>query len=126
MIARNSIALTFATLCMPWVASAQVLGQFVGYLNILVGLLLVAAFLCFGSGLIVYVSRFGLVGRDLGIQQMSWGVTILFVITVMLWGVRFVQNNAKLAMTLIALVVFMYVGRIVFAAMSATSAEEEH
>ena len=126
MKSRLYIFLTLATATVPSLASAQVLGQVVGYLNVLVGCMLVVAFLCFGSGLVVYISRFGLVGRDLGIEQMSFGTSILFVLVIMLWGVRFVQNNAKLAMTLLALIVFAYMGRIIFSAMTATAPEEEH
>ena len=125
MNSRLYALLAFVTTILPSVASAQSLGQLVGYFNILTGILLVVACLCFGSGFTVYIARFGLVGRELGIQQMSWGVTILFVLVILLWGVKFVQGNPKTAMTLVAVVVFLFIGRMVFAALAATKSDEK-
>ena len=87
--------------------------------------MLVAAFLCFGSGFVVYIARLGLVGREWGIQIMSWGVAILFVLVIMLWGVRFIQGNPKLAITLVAFVVFIFIGKFVLDAVAASGEKEE-
>ena len=109
----------------PSPASAQVLGQVVGYLNVVVGLMLVVAFICMGAGFGVYISRIGLVGRELGILMMSWAVSILFVLVIMLWAIKLIQTHPQLAAMIAAIVVFLFVGRIVLAVISASNEEEE-
>ena len=78
------------------------LAQAVGFLNILVGLMLVAAILFFVGGFMGWITRLGLTGRDQGLKFMSWGVSILFVLVVGLALIRFVQFHTQLVLTLLA------------------------
>ena len=50
--------------------------------NVLVGLMLTAAFLSFGTGAVLWAARLGTYPtyRDEGIRYMMWGVVILFVL----------------------------------------------
>ena len=79
------------------------LAQAVGFLNILVGFMLVAAILFFVGGFMGWITRLGLTGRDQGLKFMSWGVSILFVLVVGLALIRFVQFHTQLVLTLLAL-----------------------
>ncbi|MBI5470086.1 hypothetical protein HY968_02075 [Candidatus Kaiserbacteria bacterium] len=79
------------------------LAQAVGLLNVLVGLMLVAAILFFVGGFIGWITRLGLTGREQGLQFMSWGVSILFVLVIGLGLIRFVQFHTQLVLMLLAL-----------------------
>jgi len=125
LLSLAQAVLAVSVMFMPIQAYAVTVSQLVGYLNILVGLMLTAAFLFFGGGFITYIARLGLVGRDLGIQFMAWGVSILFVLIIMLWGVRLIQTHTQVAIMIIALVVFVFMGKIIFSAISASQKEEE-
>lgn len=109
----------------PSVASADILPEFVGLFNIFVGLMLVAAFLSMGAGLIVWGVRLGTYPtyRDEGIQLMRLAVTILFVLIVLLALAQFVQKHTAAASFAVGLVVFALFAWFLIAV--ATSKEEE-
>lgn len=96
----------------------------VGVLNIIAGLMLVAAFLFFFGGLIAYLTRLGLEGRVQGLGYMHWGVTILFVLIIVLGIVRFVQFHPEVVYFLAAIVIVVFVAwAVVKSAQGATSAK---
>lgn len=76
----------------PQLALAQTISQMIGLFNILVGLMLVSAFLAMCGGFIVYLVRMGNNNRDEGLNYMMWGVTILFVLIILLAVVQLVQH----------------------------------
>jgi hypothetical protein len=80
-----------------------------GFFNILVGLMLVAAFLFFFGGLAGYLSRLGLEGRIEGLKYMYRGVVILFVLIVLLGIVNFLQQRPAVVFTIIAIVLILFV-----------------
>lgn len=83
----------------PGPAEAQALSQVAGVFNIIVGLMLVAAFLLFFGGLAMWFSRLGTypTNRDEAIKLMQWGVVVLFVLAVFLALSQFVQKHAAAA-----------------------------
>ena len=55
-------------------------GQLFGLFNIVAGLLLVAARLTLGAGLVSYFGRLALAKRDESLITMQWGVRLMFVL----------------------------------------------
>jgi hypothetical protein len=80
-----------------------------GFFNILVGLMLVAAFLFFFGGLAGYLSRLGLEGRIDGLRYMYRGVVILFVLIVLLGIVNFLQQRPTVVYMIIAIALVVFV-----------------
>ena len=107
--------LPLSVLLLPSVASAQVLSQVSGVFNIMVGLMLVAAFLFFFGGLGMWFTRLGTYPtyRDDAIELMQWGVGILFVLAVLLAVVQFVQTHAALASLIVGILVVIGVALVV-------------
>ncbi len=87
--------------------------QVVGIFNIFVGLMLVAAFLMMGGGIILWIVRFGVWPsyRDDAIKTMQMAVTILFTLVVLLGVAKFVQNHTATAMYVAGLII---VGVVIF------------
>ncbi len=114
---------------MPETATASAgvfsLSAVLGLFNIIVGLMLVAAFLMFFGGLAGYLSRLGLVGREQGLHYMNWGVTILFVLIILVGIVQFLQFHPEILFAIIAFVVIAGIIWIVIKSMQ-ESAEAEH
>ena len=90
-----------------------------GLFNILVGLMLVAAFLIFFGGLIGYLSRLGLEGRQDGLQAMYWGVTILLVLIILLAIVHFLQFHPAVVFGIIGALI------VIFGAWAAVNSAQE-
>ena len=119
------LPILFGVVLLPSIVSADVLPEFVGLFNIFVGLMLVAAFLSMGAGLVMWAVRLGTYPtyRDEAIKLMSLSVTILFVLIVLLVVVQFVQKHTAAASFALGLVVFAAV--VWFLISIATSKSEE-
>ncbi len=120
--------LPFAILLAPSVASAQVLPNVAGLFNIMVGLMLVFAFLFFFGGFGMWFTRLGTYPtyRDEAIRLMQWGVVVLFVLAVLLFIVQFVQKHAAVAAFLVGIVIVAAVALLFIKASQAKGSEEEH
>ena len=81
-----------AIIVTPCVAAAQTVSTFLGLLNICAGVMIVAALLVFMGGFIRYLVLLGTDRRAMGLELMLWGVTILFVLVVMLGIVNILQG----------------------------------
>ena len=68
------------------------LSEFVGIFNIFVGVLLVVALLLFIGGFIQYLVRLGTERRADGLAYMKKGITILFVLVILLAIVQLIQR----------------------------------
>ena len=79
-------------LVLPGVALAQTASLFLGFFNICAGLMVVAAFLVFIGGFLRYLVVLGTDHRKEGLNYMVWGVTILFVLVVLLAIVNMLQG----------------------------------
>lgn len=102
------------------------LALILGLFNIFVGLMLVASFLLMGGGFIAWFVRLGtnLTYRDEAIMYMKWGVTIMFVLVVLLAFVKFVQEHTAGAMFLLGIVVVLAVIWLVLKVATAPKEEE--
>ncbi len=77
-----------ATLAFPFFANAlsmtEIRGTISPFLYGLIGFFGAVAVLIFGSGLVLYLVRIGTDHRVEGIDIMIWGVTILFVVIILI------------------------------------------
>lgn len=109
------------------VAATGTLALVAGYLNIGVGLVLVALIGMFIGGFMLWLTHLGLPHRDEGIKWMERAVSTLFWLVVVLAGVRFAQYYPQIVVLLVALAV---IGLGVWAAVSIArtsgEGEDEH
>ena len=101
---------------------SQVLGMF----NVVVGLMLVSSILLFGMGFGTWMVRLGRKDRDEGIDNMGKGLTVLFVLIVLLTIVQFFQKHTDAALYVIAFVFFIIIAAIVITIIRTPAKEEEH
>jgi hypothetical protein len=106
--------------------TAYSLPSAIGFFNVIVGLMLVAAFLLFFGGLSTYFSRLGLVGREEGLYYMYWGVTVLFVLIILLWIVQSFLAHPALLYTVFAFIVIAIAAWIAYTVATSGGEEEEH
>lgn len=103
-------ALSLAVIFMPFAARALALDQVLGFFNIVVGLFLTASVISFGAGLILYWTRYGTWMREQAFPFMSFGVTILFVLSVLLAIIHFVVRNTSTALYVLSVVALLSLG----------------
>ncbi|OGG53246.1 hypothetical protein A3C20_03335 [Candidatus Kaiserbacteria bacterium RIFCSPHIGHO2_02_FULL_55_25] len=103
------LALAFLPALLPEVVFAQTLSVVTGVFNILVGLMLVAAFLMFFGALIGWFVRRGAWPsyRDEMIHIMEWAVVVMFVLVVLLMLVHFVQVYKAAAAFVFGIIIFL-------------------
>lgn len=120
----RTLSIALAVVAVPSLARAEALAQAVGLFNIFVGLMLVAAFLLLGGGLIMWLIRLGTFPtyRDEAIRYMEWSVAVLFVLIILLVSVQFVQSHTTQALFVLGIII---VGVFVFFAVKVLSAPEE-
>ena len=106
----------FLTSALPAFAHAQTatISQVVGLFNVAVGVMFAIAVTTFFGGLISYVVYFGNFEREKGVGIMEWGVSILFVLVVLLGIVGFLQNHAGVTNVIAGLIVVVAVAWVVF------------
>jgi|GEM_PF-1375595 len=102
------------------------LSQAFGLLNILVGLMLVAALLLFFGGFIAYLTRLGLESRIQGLRIMYYGVSILFVLIIILGIVHYLQFRPDIVFGIIAALVLIFGGYAAVQAFQQSGEEEDH
>lgn len=119
--------LPLSVVLLPSVASAQVISQVSGLFNIMVGLMLVFAFLFFFGGLGMWFVRLGTwpTYRDEAIRLMQWGVVILFVLAALLAIVQFVQKHVAAATFLVGIVIVIGVAWMVVTVSQAKGEDDE-
>lgn len=119
--------LPLSIVLLPSAASAQVLSQVSGLFNIMVGLMLVFAFLFFFGGLGMWAVRLGTwpTYRDEAIRLMQWGVVILFVLAALLAIVQFVQTHVAVATFLAGIVIVIGVAWMVVTVSQAKGEDDE-
>lgn len=106
-------ALAFATMVLPLKTSALAVAQVLGFFNIVVGLFLTVSVISFSAGLILYITRYGTWPREDAFPFMSFGITILFVISVLLALIHFFVNNTETALYVLAAIVFFCLAGII-------------
>ncbi len=101
----------------------------IGLFNIVAGLMLVSSILLMVGGLGVWYVRLGTFPtyRDDAIVIMRWGVSILFVLVVLLGVAQYVQTHMSIAMLAIGVVIVAAIAYFVASTMMAGGGgEEEH
>jgi hypothetical protein len=99
----------------------------VALFNIVVGLMLVAAMLFMGGGLMLWYVRLGTYPtyRDEAIGMMEWACAILFVLVVLLGVAQYVQTHMAIAMMIVGVVIFALIAYFVATTLMASGGEEE-
>ncbi|MDO8482126.1 MAG: hypothetical protein Q7S75_03530 [bacterium] len=122
----NGIRLcALGVMCLPLAASALALNQVLGFFNIVVGLLLTASVISFGAGLILYMTRYGTWPREDAFPFMSFAITILFVISVLLAIIHFVVRHTSTALYVLAVIVFFCLAGIILFLVKSGGKKEE-
>ncbi|MEK7106719.1 MAG: DUF4181 domain-containing protein [Patescibacteria group bacterium] len=109
-------ALAAITVLLPASASAMTLVQFFGFLNIFVGLFLTLALILYGAAVIIYTTRYGCPHRDESLKLIEWGLSILFVLIVLLGIIQYFQRHpANMAYIIGTIVFLLVIGLIIYA-----------
>lgn len=119
--------LALSTAALPAVASAQALSRVAGVFHVVVGLMLVAACLLYGTGMILWFTRLGVWPsyRDEAIEILQWAVAVMFTLIIVLTAVRLIQAHIAAASFLFGVSVVLVVIWFIIK-MSASSGEEEN
>lgn len=119
LIARYANLLILGMMA-PVEASAQTtsVSEVVGLFNIVVGFMFSAAFVTFLGGFVSYLVHFGNQERAVGVKTMEWGVSILFVLVILLGGAQFFQGHQGVTNVIAALVVMIGVAWVLFTVMT--------
>jgi len=106
---------------MPSPALAFSFVQALGLFHIVFGLLLTFTLLIFGTGLVVYLSRFNTwpSHREAAIVILEWGVAMLFMLVVLLAIVNFFQNHGDIALPILAFIIIVIVAIVIIRVMAA-------
>mgnify|MGYP001576665480 FL=1 len=97
-------------------ASGMTLVQFFGFLNIFIGIFLTLALILYGAAVIIYFTRFGNPNRAESLDLVELGLTILFILIVVLGVVQYFQRHpANMAYIIGTIVFLLVVGLIIYA-----------
>lgn len=96
-----------------------------GYLNIGVGLVVLAMFGMYIAGFGIWITHLKVTGRDEGIAWMERAVQTAFWLAVLLGAVRFVQHNTQAAIAILSVVVLIVVAWMAFKVIQASGAEDD-
>ena len=120
-LTRTVLALALLPALLPQVVFGQTLTVVSGIFNILVGLMLVAAFLIYFGALIGWYVRRGSWPsyRDEMIHYMQWAVVIMFVLVVLLILVNFVQVHQAAAAFVFGVILFLAIVWVIMTAVTA-------
>lgn len=101
-------SLSAALWALPLAAMAQVVTQVVNLVNLFSGILIASSIVFFGGGFILYLSRLGRPYRDVGLNIMQWGVTMLFIAVVVVGLLRMYSQHHALFFFAFALIILYY------------------
>lgn len=109
------------------VASDGSLALIAGYLNVGVGLVLLAALGMYITGFGIWITHLKVSGRDEGIEWMESAVRTLFYLIILMGLVRFAQYHTKLVLSILAIAVVLLGGWAVISAIQASGeGDDEH
>lgn len=109
-ITREIGIMATATVLLPWSAGAFTLEQALGYFNIVIGLLLTASVLSYTVGMIIWATRYGTWPREEGFPFMQFGITTLFVLSVLLALIHWLLKNTSTVLYVLAFIVLLLCG----------------
>ena len=129
MLGKISIAsISLSAALLPAVASAQILTRVSSLFNIFVGIMLAIAFVIYGTGFVVWVTRLGVWPsyRTEGVKITEWSVAVLFVLFVLLLVVRYFKDHPVGAAAVFAIVVILlFVWMIIYIMQHSKEKKEE-
>ncbi|MDO8562152.1 MAG: hypothetical protein Q7S05_05045 [bacterium] len=117
--------LALSVFALPLSASALAVAQVLGFFNIVVGLLLVASVISFGAGIVLYATRYGTWPREEAFPFMSLGITILFVVSVLLALIHFFVDHTAATLYVLAVIAFFCLAGIILFLVKAGKKKEE-
>lgn len=98
-----------------------------GYLNVGVGLVLLAALGMYITGFGIWITHLKVSGRDGGIEWMESAVRTLFYLIILMGIVRFAQYHTKAVLSILAIAIILLGGWAVISAVQASGGgEDEH
>ena len=101
------------------------LGGLFGLFNVVAGLMLTAGLLMFFGGFVAYLTRLGLEGRSDGLRYMSWGVTVLFVLIILLAIVHYIQFNPTIVYWIFGFLALCFLTWAILTTMRESAAHKE-
>jgi hypothetical protein len=111
----------------PIVAPDGSLAMIAGYLNVGVGLVVLAALGMYVAGFGTWITHLKVSGRDVGIEWMESAVRTLFYLIIVLGLVRFAQYHTQALLGVIAIAILLFGGWAVIGVIQASGGgEDEH
>lgn len=107
-MAARILSLGAALWAFPAIAMAQVVTQVVNLVNLFAGILVASSIVFFIGGFILYLSRLGRPYRDVGLNIMQWGVTMLFIAVVVVGLLRMYSQHHTLFFFAFALIILYF------------------
>jgi hypothetical protein len=107
------------------IAPDSTLAVVAGYLNVGVGLIVLAALGMYVAGFGTWITHLKVTGRDQGIEWMESAVRTLFYLIIVLGLVRFAQYHTQAFMGVIAVAVVIFGGWAVIGIIKASGGEED-
>ena len=111
-------------LLMPNVTSAFTLSQVLGYFNIVIGLFLTASVLSYAIGVIIWATRYGTWPREEGFPFMQFGITTLFVLSVLLALINWLLKHTSTTLYVISFILVVLCGIFILYAVRGKKKEE--
>ena len=119
--------LAICVLALPVIADALTIVQVLNFFNIFVGVMLTASIIVFMGGFGAYIARLGTWPnhRDQALKFMEWGVTMMFVLVVIVAIVQFFDRNPRIATAIAAFIVLVLVVILIAQVMKPKKKEEK-
>lgn len=105
--------------------SDSTLSLVAGYLNVGVGLVVLAALGMYVAGFGIWITHLKVSGRDEGIEWMESAVRTLFYLIIVLGIVRFAQYHTQALLGIIAIAVVIFGGWALVSVIQASGGEED-
>lgn len=105
--------LSLAALFLPNVSFAFTLAQVLGYIDIVIGLFLAASVISYAGGMILWATRYGTWAREDAFPFLQFGITTLFVISVLLALIHWFLKHTSTILYVISFILVILCGVLV-------------
>lgn len=117
-------ALALGSLFFPSVTSAFTLAQVLGYIDIVIGLFLAASVISYAGGMILWATRYGTWAREDAFPFLQFGITTLFVISVLLALIHWFLKHTSTILYVISFIFVILCGVLVMHSVRGKKKEE--